>query len=1252
MKEFKYEEQELINEVHDKTYTIPTGAVYPTFFVGVGGAGTEILEEIQKFLFSRPDYHTRYDKLVQFIGVDTDMGDLSKRNLKYKFLISDFPKGEYVRNKLGKEYKREDPFFTQWWPTWYTTRPDSTKGAGQIRVESRLALHYQLEDDRGHLIKNFTDAIVRTKDHDNPYRVQRPPLAYCHLFCSLAGGTGSGGFLPLAYLLRDLLQANGLMPIMVGHFLLPTMFYRKVRERLHNDIKANGYAALKELEWFMTLGYNNNPRMLRDGIGAADDSITFNYNPYNKPEVGDLKVTMPPFNLVNVIDEPGEMSFSEPNEIYPAIAGCAYVQLFSPIISARETEEDNYYKKIKHLDERSFSLNYGTYGLSTLVLPDKDILDFCENEMVLLLTEELGGGTETIDSAKMRKSFMDRVVTEIKTCKDNHERVRQGALVKQAALAGLLQAKPKWGIQLAKTKEEELVVEDVLAKGWPNLKDETGLLQHYDALEKKLSGALAKRLSDWMGTSGQFDDNTLPELSDGNPSSFEDHWRHLHASFNEKLAVLKHSVDKEVEECKANVDEFFTETWVLFGAGDSRALPSTKLIALSLIREEVERELLKLPKMALGDVSSAFSEADARDKYAFSFFERLLGEGYRRRNDDWNEVRREVADQWGILIQGESNQRVNAAKRVVFEYFEDRIKTEMQKLRQFAPKLAAIAKSAKRTRADLLERGGSSAKDLVLRDEVLFGIRSRKRLWDRLFRWLIGGRRNNQSIAEETGLCVRDCPGGGEVAPTATTILQVEGVIEAAHKALRDKAAESGNSGRELEAYVGARLEGAIERALRDFCRRHLVPAVLGRRQAGDDRFEKGLMLDECLELEARWELETLFVEDHLATYSKEFHAQGNLLSVEEMTKRKDDLSKKFEPKDEDILRYIREKIMFVANKSRVLAKLRITDDGSIVDPLSFVCVSKHYADSEERSILKGTKTLLECIQEADTRLKTARVLDEWTDEKKVIFYNARIGLPVYAFDPVNREFKEAYERVYRDYVTGWDKHQEPIQDFPSHIDTNFEDPKEWDPHAVLPSLLPGRDMKKIGGGIRAFSELIGLGFVKLYKKEPKGHYAELDGVEKLPEELGTDLKRAIEAGVVKAKESDLNELWYIHCPQVTENHAKDPILAVVRSGFRDVLGDRLDRAFERYQEVYVRDKSNRRRSEQMTHLVATALQELAASEETTAEAKRIGHLVLGLREELGEIEEKIAEGKKIHKYYNTVSAVMGNLKELYAQLK
>jgi len=135
-----------------------------------------------------------------------------------------------------------------------------------------------------------------------------------HVYASLAGGTGSGAFLPIALLLSDLMRDHS-RPLVVGTFVLPAVFRRAGLPNQQLDkIMANGYAALMELEHMQ----------------AASDSepVEFQYDPRAKEK---QIVKRRAFDQVYLIDDigAGREVITDTRRVYQAIADSAYSQIFS-----------------------------------------------------------------------------------------------------------------------------------------------------------------------------------------------------------------------------------------------------------------------------------------------------------------------------------------------------------------------------------------------------------------------------------------------------------------------------------------------------------------------------------------------------------------------------------------------------------------------------------------------------------------------------------------------------------------------------------------------------------------------------------------------------------------------------------------------------------------------------------------------------------------------------------------------------------
>lgn len=353
--------------------------IAPAFFIGLGGCGGAIVDELARKVKQEESFE-RYQDLIHFFALDTDQDDLARLawvDTAHKFILSDFAKPEYVELKQGKLHAKPDAHFTQWWPDWYRPRDTRGKGAGQIRIESRLALYHHLENDRAKISETLEKAIRRAYDIHSPFRANKAAKIY--IYASLAGGTGSGGFAMMALAVRRLLGGQRGHHL-IGTFVLPNVFKSKgLPPNQFDKIMANGYAALQELE------------LLQSAKPSAP--VEFHADP-DHPEQG--LVTQPLFDQIYLVEEKtgGGVVIADPTAIYPEIADAAHAQIFSSIIDKEGSTLDNDTRELMQLDEQTFTKSFGSFGISALVLPVEDILEYCALRLgtELLMAAVPGGG--------------------------------------------------------------------------------------------------------------------------------------------------------------------------------------------------------------------------------------------------------------------------------------------------------------------------------------------------------------------------------------------------------------------------------------------------------------------------------------------------------------------------------------------------------------------------------------------------------------------------------------------------------------------------------------------------------------------------------------------------------------------------------------------------------------------------------------------------------------------------------------------
>ena len=341
-------------------------AVIPQLFIGLGGTGGRIVKRLYERMSHNPAWRQYQADSTEFLVVDTNIDDLD-----------DYPPNGKIQTVCTKragqheELKRlimdKDPLLFQWMPKDYVPR-GSNLGAGQIRLESRVAFHLN-SDVIARKIDQLIDSIT---DVGNVYRSSEHSTIRVFIFCTLAGGTGSGCFLPMAYLLRERLCARGLTPILQGYLMTSKTVEQKVRPEIYPQIRANSYAALKELEHLHMVACHQKPIEFVYRSSTADGQV---------PEI-----QRPPLDWVVLIDEPISITLDD-DEIWRAVADMAYLNITSPARANEDSARDNYTKFMRLennplVGERTrlskgYSFWFGTAGASALICPRQELLYYC-----------------------------------------------------------------------------------------------------------------------------------------------------------------------------------------------------------------------------------------------------------------------------------------------------------------------------------------------------------------------------------------------------------------------------------------------------------------------------------------------------------------------------------------------------------------------------------------------------------------------------------------------------------------------------------------------------------------------------------------------------------------------------------------------------------------------------------------------------------------------------------------------------------
>ncbi|MGG1659068.1 tubulin-like doman-containing protein [Brevibacillus sp. NRS-1366] len=260
----------------------------PMLVIGLGGTGIDALLRL-KYQVNRR-FKLPVDALskkrkekpdnIEFIAFETNEHD---RNKKYKGIGLD-PVTEFVllsNPEIGGVLQNRsilEPYITDWLSPELTIT-DGISGASGVRQAGRLLLFTKITQ----VVQTIEKKIKMLCEGTNKKLT-------VFLLSGLSGGTGSGCFLDIAYIVRGILErdfgSGGVDKVnTLGYLFTPdvNLSNKSLSSHTRDYIMKNGYAALKELDYWMN----------------ADERMERFRQQYGN--VLTVQSPMPPFNLCHLI---------------------------------------------------------------------------------------------------------------------------------------------------------------------------------------------------------------------------------------------------------------------------------------------------------------------------------------------------------------------------------------------------------------------------------------------------------------------------------------------------------------------------------------------------------------------------------------------------------------------------------------------------------------------------------------------------------------------------------------------------------------------------------------------------------------------------------------------------------------------------------------------------------------------------------------------------------------------------------------
>lgn len=237
--------------------------------IGLGGTGKFCLRMVKTYAYQRlklnSDDSNGIFKHIRFFAIDTDLRNEEQEKDSNLMSLS---REELLDIKNTDLLAHMAP--AAWNDWWYATGRDRRDragigdGAGGDRRLGRVYLAYSAGDILNK-IKGFYDIATDGVSVGQGVEQQAANINF-HVISGMGGGTGSGTFIDMCYLLKHKYpHAN-----IIGYFFLPEVNEDVVAaDDTKQYIKQNGFAAMQDLDYVMQLGVNQGSfRQQYNGVGT------------------------------------------------------------------------------------------------------------------------------------------------------------------------------------------------------------------------------------------------------------------------------------------------------------------------------------------------------------------------------------------------------------------------------------------------------------------------------------------------------------------------------------------------------------------------------------------------------------------------------------------------------------------------------------------------------------------------------------------------------------------------------------------------------------------------------------------------------------------------------------------------------------------------------------------------------------------------------------------------------------------------
>jgi hypothetical protein len=227
----------------------------PILIIGLGGTGVDSVIKVKKMIYDRLQCEMKSGEImdkpanIEYLVMDTDRDNENKSAGGVRF--NEALKECFIFTSSNIQRKLESNSLPNYIESWIDKGIDVSEvinGAGAIRQVGRFMLFDNLKD-----IEDAIESKIRrvTAPFDN-----QVPL-YVFILAGISGGTGSGSFVDIPYIVKGITRKidDNRVVNRIGLLFLPDVSLSQpgLATTKKENIKKNGFAALKELDYLMNV---------------------------------------------------------------------------------------------------------------------------------------------------------------------------------------------------------------------------------------------------------------------------------------------------------------------------------------------------------------------------------------------------------------------------------------------------------------------------------------------------------------------------------------------------------------------------------------------------------------------------------------------------------------------------------------------------------------------------------------------------------------------------------------------------------------------------------------------------------------------------------------------------------------------------------------------------------------------------------------------------------------------------------------